>query len=295
MNILVFGGNGFLGLEIEKEMINSNHTFFSASRNAVSGYKVDISNFEGFNKLPNDFFDVVINCATILPGGSLLDNDYLNAIYNTNILGTQNICRWVSTQNTIKKIINCSTLVVVNKPWDYNLKEDAATYPKGDHVLYCSSKLMQELIVDTFATKNDIDFVNVRFSAIYGESMPKSGILWALYQQAMTNKCIKIVNGNKVSFDFINVTDAAEVLVTSIDSDKSRGILNAASGIETSLLELATIIRSNCSEEVTIENEDQNDFVSNRSKINVEKLNQIINTDSFISLNEGINQIFKLW
>lgn len=295
MNILVFGGNGFLGLEIQKEMINSNHTFFSASRNAVSGYKVDISNFDDFNSLPNDFFDVVINCATILPGGNLLDNNYLNKIYSTNILGTQNVCKWITTQKTIKKIINCSTLVVVNKPWDYNLTEDAATYPKGDHVLYCSSKLMQELIVDTVATKNNINFVNVRFSAIYGESMPKSGIVWALYQQAQNNNLIKVSNANKVSFDFINVTDAARILVASIDSEKSEGILNAASGVETSLFELASIVKKHTSELVVIENEDQADFDSNRSKINVDKLNQIISTSSFVSMDEGVNQIFKSW
>jgi dTDP-4-dehydrorhamnose reductase len=28
MNILVFGGNGFLGLEIEKVLKNANHVFF---------------------------------------------------------------------------------------------------------------------------------------------------------------------------------------------------------------------------------------------------------------------------
>ena len=295
MNILVFGGSGFLGFEIEKELKNTNHVFFASSRNAVSGYKVDIGNFDEFDNLPNNFFDVVINCATILPGGNLLDNNYLNKIYNTNILGTQNICKWITTQKSIKKIINCSTLAVVNKPWEYNLTEEAATYPKGDHVLYCSSKLMQELIIDTVATKNNIDFVNVRFSAIYGENMPKSGVVWALYQQAKNNNSIKIVNGNKVSFDFINVTDAARILVACINSKKREGILNAASGVETSLFELALIVKKHTSESVVIENEDQTNFTSNLSKVDVTKLNQIIDTTSFISLKDGINQIFKLW
>jgi UDP-glucose 4-epimerase len=295
MNILVFGGNGFLGLEIEKMLKNFNHNFFSVSRNSDFGYKVDISKIDEFATLPNDFFDVVINCATILPGGDLLDNNYLTKIYSTNILGTQNICKWVTTQKSIKKIINCSTLAVVNKPWDYNLTEEVVTYPKGDHVLYCSSKLMQELIVDTVATKNNIDFVNIRFSAIYGETMQKSGIVWALHQQAKNNNSINIVNGNKISFDFINVKDAARIIVRSIDSEKSRGVLNAASGIETSLFELALIIKKNISKSVLIENEDKPNFTTNRSKIDVTKLNKIIDTSSFVDLNDGINQIFKLW
>lgn len=295
MNVLVFGGRGFLGLEIEKVLKKTSHKFFSASRNSDSGYKVDISKIEEFDNLPNDFFDVVINCATILPGGNLLDNDYLNQIYRTNILGTQNICRWINNQKSIKKILNCSTMVVVNKPWSYNVTEDTATYPKGDHVLYCSSKLMQELIIDTFATKNNILFLNLRFSAIYGQMMPKYGIIWSLYQQVINNNLIKIFNGNKVSFDFIDVKDAARILVTAMDSEKSTGILNAASGVETSLFQLASIIKKNTNESVVIENEDQPNFVSNFSKINVEKLKKIIDTTGFVNLNEGINQIFKMW
>lgn len=295
MNVLVFGGNGFLGLEIEKELKNTNYFFFSAARNTLNKYQIDISNYKEFYILPNDFFDIVINCATVLPGGNILDNDYLNKIYNTNILGTQNICKWITTQKSVKKIINCSTLVVVNKPWTYNLTEDAPTYPVGNHVLYCGSKLMQELLVDTVARNYNIEFVNVRFSSIYGNNMPQGGIIWALFQQAKNNNLIKILNGNMVSFDFINVKDAAKTLITLIESKNINGILNVASGVETSLLELASIVKNNSSESVLIENEDQVGFISNRSKIDVAKLNEIIKTDSFVPLNEGINQIFKLW
>ena len=125
--------------------------------------------------------------------------------------------------------------------------------------------------------------------------MPKSGVIWALYQQVKNNNSIKIVNGNKVSFDFINVTDAARILVACINSEKREGILNAASGVETSLFELALIVKKNASESAVIDNEDQTNFASNLSKVDVTKLNQIIDTTSFISLNDGIDQIFKLW
>jgi UDP-glucose 4-epimerase len=295
MNVLVFGGNGFLGMELEEEFKNNNYNFFSASRNTHSGYKLDISNFEEFANLPLDFFDVVINCASILPGESMLDNDYLNKVYSTNILGTQNICKWIASQKSIKRIINCSTLVVVNKPWDYYLTEEATTYPTGEHVIYCSSKLMQELIVDTFAKKYNIDFLNVRFSSIYGKEMPKNGIIWTLYQQCINNNFIKITNGNKVSFDFINVKDAARILVAAIEVENTNRILNAASGVETSLLELASIVKKNISESIEIENKDHDDFTFNLSKINVTKLNQMINSGSFLSLDEGIKQVFKVW
>lgn len=295
MNILVFGGNGFLGKEIEKQLRNSDLVFFSASRNAGSGYIIDISNFDSFTVLPMNFFDIVINCATILPGGNYLDNDYLERIYQTNILGTQNICKWIATQKSIKKIINCSSLAVVNKPWDVDLNEKALTYPKGDHVLYCSSKLMQELIIDTFAAKHNLAFYNVRFSAIYGEDMPKNGIIWTLHQQIVKNNIIKIHNGNIVSFDFINVIDAANILISIIDSNVENGIINAASGVETTLYELSTILRNATAKSVVIENVDHENVHPNRAVINISKLQPFINTEEFISLEKGINQILLQW
>lgn len=294
MNVLVFGANGFLGKALQKSIEKEGHAFFGASRNIETGYKIDISKYEDFLCLPQNYFDVVINCATILPGGNFLDSNYLNEIYETNILGTQNICKWISNQKQIKKIINCSTLVVVNKPWAHKLTEETPTYPVGSHVLYCSSKLMQELIVETTANQFEIDFVNIRFSAIYGNNMPKKGIIWNLYNQAKNQKEINIVNGNKVSFDFINVIDAANI-ITALLKNNSKGILNVASGVETSLYQLATIIKNNVDKSITIINKEEELSVPNRAVISIEKLNSIIETKKFIDLDNGINQLVMIW
>lgn len=294
MNVLVFGANGFLGKVLQESIQKEGHVFFGASRSTESGYKIDISKYEDFLCLPQNYFDIVINCATILPSGNFLDSNYLNKIYETNILGTQNICKWISSQKQIKKIINCSTLVVVGKPWAHKLTEEAPTYPTGNHVLYCSSKLMQELIVETTANQFEIDFVNIRFSAIYGSNMPKTGIIWNLFNQAKNQKEINIVNGNKVSFDFINVIDAANI-VTALLKNSSSGILNAASGVETSLYELATIVKNSVNESITIINNEEELSTPSRAVISVEKLNSIIDTKKFIDIKKGVNQLVTIW
>ena len=295
MNILIFGGNGFLGAELKKQFSKTSHTCITVSRNSPVGHKVDISRISEFSILPVNFFDIVINCATILPGGEYLDNDYLNKIYKTNILGTQNICKWISSQKSIKKLINCSTLAVVNRPWVHDMNEDAATYPTGNHVLYCSSKLMQELIINTTCTELNLNFLNIRFSSIYGENMDKSGIIWNLYNQARLNNEIKLINGNIISYDFISVTDAANIICMAVELDIEGGILNAASGRETSLFDLACVVNNNLPKSVTIRNEDLNISDTNFSIINITKLTQLMNTGDFISLDEGINKLLKVW
>ncbi len=294
MNILVFGGNGFLGRELKGLLGNTTHNFYSASRNKNSNFKIDVSNFYEFANLPIDFFDVIVNCASVLPGGDLLDNDYLNDIYKSNILGIQNICKWVLNQKSIIKLINCSTLAVINKPWDYNLSESAMTYPKGNHVLYCSSKLMQELFIDTFASKYNIDFVNLRFSAIYGENMPKQGVIWSLYLQGVQDGLIKVKNGSNISFDFIYVTDAARIILEVIEN-KCDKILNAASGNEVTLFQLASFIADNISRKVFVENEDVFDSEVNFSRVSVVNLKKIIDTDNFLPFKVGLKRLINKW
>ena len=128
--------------------------------------------------------------------------------------------------------------------------------------------IQQILLLSIYGIKHDkkskiyinvvqtVNFLNVRFSSIYGERMDKSGIIWNLQQQAASNSFIKITNGNKVSFDFINVIDAAIILILAIESNKCKGILNAASGIETTLFQLALIIKKYSPTDVKIINED---------------------------------------
>ncbi|MCX8531508.1 NAD-dependent epimerase/dehydratase family protein [Chryseobacterium luquanense] len=294
MKVLIFGGNGFLGNSLCALLEKKEVEYYTVSRSDQrSSYNLDISDINQFAQLPLDFFDTVINCATILPGGNFLDNEYLEKIYKTNILGTQNICKWINTQDSIKKIINCSTLVVVNKPWPVNLSEESATYPSGNHVLYSSSKLTQELLFKTFADSKNISLSQIRFSALYGETMSWSGVICNLIDQARRDKKISLKNASKVTADFLHVDDASAIIFSLLHSNLE-GIVNGAAGTETSILDLANIVRDCLDENIEIENHVDPDFEENRSQIDVSKLEKIISTKTFIDLKNGIKKIINV-
>jgi len=294
MKVLVFGGNGFLGNSLTSILKKEGMECFTVSRSdKKSNYNLDISNYQEFSRLPLDYFDAIVNCATVLPGGNYLDNEYLEKIYKTNILGTQNICKWIETQQSVKKIINCSTLVVVAKPWPLHLSEDEATYPSGNHVLYCSSKLTQELLFKTFATSKNISLSQIRFSALYGETMNWSGLICNLIDQAKKYKKISLKNASKVTADFLYVDDASKIIVATLREDLD-GVINGASGKETSILELAEIIASQFDETIEIENKEEEGFIDDRALVSVKKLEKIIDTKTFLDLKEGIQKMMKL-
>lgn len=294
MKVLIFGGNGFLGNALTSLLYEMGFEYCTVSRSdSKSSYNLDISDFEEYSKLPNNFFNIVINCATILPGGNYLDNDYLEKIYKTNILGTQNICKWIDGQSSVTKIINCSTLVVVAKPWPLNLTEEEFTYPSGNHVLYCTSKLTQELIFKTFASAKKIVLSQIRFSALYGETMAWNGVICNMIDQAKENKKIILKNGSKVTVDFLHIDDAAKIILATINSDYN-GILNGASGNEVSILELANIIARSFIDTVEIVNIEEENINENRSLISIDKLKKIIDTSLFVNLSDGIQKMTDL-
>jgi UDP-glucose 4-epimerase len=295
MKILIFGSSGFLGKELTKLLRNSGYECFTVSRSSIeTDFVVDISKFHDFYNLPKEFFNVIINCATILPGGDYLDNDYLDKIYKTNILGTQNICKWINQQKSIRKIVNCSTLVVVDKPWPINLSEDANTYPTGKHVLYSFSKLAQELFFTTYVSNNNIVLSQIRFSALYGENMNSGGIINTLINQLKSSNIIKLTNAQKVNADFLYVDDAAKIILATINNDY-HGILNGATGVETSILHLAEIIKKHFNDEsIQIENSESMDFIhEDRAVISVEKLSKIVDVNNFTTIDEGIKKMLS--
>lgn len=293
MRVLLFGASGFLGNSLSEVFDQKEIEFHTVSRNnKASSYNLNISDSNQFSILPLNFFEVIVNCATILPGGSFLDNKYLDDIYKTNILGSQNICNWIDKQESIKKIVNCSTLAVVNKPWPLKLTEEASTYPTGNHVLYSSSKLLQELLFQTFATSKKISISHIRFSALYGEKMHWSGLICSLIDQAKQNKKIILSNASKVTADFLYIKDAANIILSVLENN-FEGVINAANGKETSILDLAKIIKEQFEETIEIYNQEDNDFDENRSFIDISKLKKIIDTDSFLKLEVGIKRLIE--
>ena len=244
MSYLVFGAGGFLGSTLLNLLEQAGEEVWGTRRSAGERtYGLDISKQEQF-KVIDVVPDVVINCASALPDASRKFNDpeYLRLLHETNVIGGANIMNWVASAG-VKRVINCSTLVVVNKPWPVPLKEEADTYPLGAHVGYSASKLAQELVMSSIADASQIDLLHLRISALYGPQMKEGGILTKLLKQAAAGEPISLTNGNKVSFDFLHVDDAASIIyhLSKVEAWQDR-VINLASGEEVSLLALAELL-----------------------------------------------------
>ncbi|MBD0298626.1 MAG: NAD(P)-dependent oxidoreductase [Flavisolibacter sp.] len=291
MKYIVFGAGGFLGKKLAGYLREQGDEVIAVVHKQPASYNVDITAADSFQSL-NGITDasIVINCASFLPDASLPVNDvvYLKNLFETNVIGAINILNFAAQKN-IKRVINCSTLAVVNKPWPVPLKETDAIYPKGTHIGYCLSKLSQELIMNEVAIRAGVAVLHLRLSALYGPGMKWQGIMPMLIDKALKNETIQLTNAQKVSFDFLFIDDLLHIIRhLSQTTEWKECIINVASGEEVFLRDLAEIIirQTNSSSSMEFYTNDQ---VFSRSVVDISLLKSMLkNQFSFTSIKDGI-------
>lgn len=133
---------------------------------------------------------------------------------------------------------------------DYELK--AIPTDEGSKVnpmsIYASTKLAQENLVQNICNSLDISSIIFRFQNVYGPGQslnnPYTGILSIFSKRIRHGKKIMVFEDGKESRDFIYIDDLIEILVRSINIKTSRSeIVNVGTGIGTTILEVATILK----------------------------------------------------
>lgn len=294
MNYLIFGAGGFVGKNLAAYLSAKRHKVYVVQRKEGNGFSVDVTSqvsFQVLNKI-NDV-DIIINCASVLPDGKkgVNDADYLKLLFDTNVIGGINILNFAASKN-IKRVLNCSTLSVVNKPWPVPLDEKSVAYPAGIHAGYCVSKLAQELLMNEAVKKAGIELLHLRLSSLYGWGMKWDGILPFLIEKAERGEKISVTNGKKVSFDFLQINDLVKIIeIISQLPDWPDKVLNTASGEEIFLSDLAQqVVQATCS---SSQIEDiSSDGVLSRAVIDTALLKKYVsNSISMTPLQKGIKEL----
>ena len=288
-SIAIFGANGFLGSHL-CNTLKEEYNVISISRSGEADYLVDITKKEDFSCLKISP-EIVINCATYLPGGDFWEESDLKSVFEVNFWGSYNIAKWIKENTSVNYVINISTLAVINKPWELNLKEDSQAYPFSSHQGYCISKLNQELIFNALSSSSNVKVCNARISALFGKEMKWNGVLPIFIDNLLNNKEIRVNNGNLVSADFLDVRNASKMIEALLPLEKE-GIINIASGREVFLNELinllVNIIPTTSSK--IIENNNSNGK-ENRSLINVDKIKTLIDFSTLHPLEDSLKDI----
>jgi nucleoside-diphosphate-sugar epimerase len=238
MKVALFGANGFLGGAVTHELVAAGHTVTSVGRQQVALERDDAA--EALSRLDIEA-DVVINCIARVPAARDTLDD-APSMFAVNAVGASHVAQWAASRGA-RRLVHVSTLVVVQRPWPTPLTEDSPTYPLGPVAGYAASKLAGELMCQSVASRAGMTCTVLRLAALYGPRMPWTGVLPTFVDQALADRRLTVTSGGHA--DFLHISDAAGALARAAEGEFT-GVVNVASGVETSLVHLAEAVLKAC-------------------------------------------------
>ncbi len=157
--------------------------------------------------------------------------------------GTYNVLEAAVTHG-VRKVVAASSASV------YGLAESFPTdeqhHPYANDTLYGAAKTFNEGLLRSFHAMSDLDYVALRYFNVYGPRMDIHG----LYTEVLVRWMERIEAGTpplilgdgSQTMDFVFTRDVARANLVAALADVDEGVFNVASGVETSLLELARLL-----------------------------------------------------
>jgi UDP-glucose 4-epimerase len=157
--------------------------------------------------------------------------------------GTFNVIE-AAQQAGVRKIVASSSASV------YGLAEQFPTterhHPYNNDTFYGAAKVFNEGMLRSFHSMYGLDYVGLRYFNVYGPRMDIFGVytevLIRWMERIESGQAPLILGDGTQTMDFVHVADIARANILAAQADVTDDVFNVASGVETSLKELAAAL-----------------------------------------------------
>jgi UDP-glucose 4-epimerase len=163
---------------------------------------------------------------------------------DVNIRGMQNLMEACRYQG-VKKVVFSSSVGVYGAVGDEANSEASPLRWSGMQpgvIIYCASKIMGEGIGRLYQQKHGIDFLGLRYSAIYGERLHRRALdatrMVEAYEAVRAGRAPIIDGDGSGVQDYVYVGDVARANLLGMESDAKDTAVNIVSGVDTSQREI---------------------------------------------------------
>ncbi len=254
MNILITGGAGFIGSHTCERFINAGHRVtiadnlssgnlanLGAVANEINFLELDVSDYERINDACRNT-QAVLHLAAVSSVVRSIDRPI--ETNRVNIGGTINVIEACRRQ-AVRRLILASSAAVYGDSQQLPFSEDSQTRPFSP---YGWQKLTGEYYGSFYSMLSGTEFLALRYFNAYGPrqdpASPYSGVLSIFAHRAKKKQPLTVYGDGGQTRDFIHVSDIAEVNLKAAEAAwPLPGIINVATGSETSINEAASIIQ----------------------------------------------------
>ena len=309
MKILVTGGLGFIGHRVVKLLQESHHVSLYDSlttygvvdhkemewlhnerKKGIVGQKI-IGDIRDYDLLRKTFFidrpDVVIHLASF-PRAKVVDADPVmgSEVMVNALLKILAECKL----NNVRRFVFVSSSMVYGDFKD-QVTEEALCYPQGT---YANLKYTGELLVKDFCRNNDIEFVIVRPSAVYGPLDVADRVVAKFLTNAIKGEPL-IVKGADELLDFTYVEDIAYgITLAATQPIAANNIFNITRGASHTLLEAARLIVNIVGSDSAIITKNKDKNFPSRGALSINKAHNLLDYTPTFNIEEGFG-IYYDW
>lgn len=286
--ILVTGGAGFIGSHIVESLVASGAEVivfdnFSSGKienlervkHDIEIIRGDILNYNSLLKACKDI-EIISHQAAQLEIFKCIENPIEDL--RTNTIGTLNVLN-AAKENKVEKVINASSACVYGEAKEVPETEET---PLNPNWAYGVSKLSAEKYCKIYQDFYSIPIVSLRYGIVYGEREWFGRVLTIFIKRVINNEPPVIFGDGKQTRDFVYVGDVVKLHNLCVEKNEANGkIFNVATGIGTTINELASIVIKCSGKKMEVLYEDLaegafSEYVSGRRRIPAELKTMIL-------------------
>jgi UDP-glucose 4-epimerase len=308
-SVLVTGGAGFIGSHVADVFLARGYTvdvldnFSSGRRENVDSrvrlHELDIRSPEAAALVSRTPFDAIVHLAAQIDVRKSVADPVTDA--TINICGTLNLVEALrqSGRGARTRFVFTSTGGALYG--DFVDPPNVESYPKDPESPYGIAKLSVEYYLAYYGRVHGLDAAVVRFANVYGPRQDphgEAGVVAIFCGRILDGRPLSVFGDGSQTRDYVFVGDVAEATFLAATHSLPRPerldarAFNVGTGVETSVTELARVLRRVARSEVAVEHLPKRPGEQQRSVVSVAKAGSLLAWRPQASLEEGLSRTF---
>jgi len=211
--------------------------------------------------------------------------------------GTFNVLQ-ACVQEGVQKVVSASSASVYGLAEEFPTTE--AHHPYNNRTLYGAAKVFNEGLLRSFSEMYGLNYTALRYFNVYGPRMD----IYGAYTEVLIRWMDRIASGQpplifgdgNQTMDFIYIEDIARANILAAESDVTDEVFNIASGVETSLKELAAALLEVMKSDLSVEyGPERKVNPVSRRLADVGKARRMLGFEARVPLEEGLSRLVQWW
>jgi UDP-glucose 4-epimerase len=211
--------------------------------------------------------------------------------------GTFNVLE-AAVKAKVKKVVAASSASVYGMAEEFPTTE--SHHPYGNRTIYGAAKTFNEGLLRSFYEMYGLDYVALRYFNVYGPRMD----IYGVYTEVLIRWMDRIIAGQaplifgdgKQTMDFVYIEDIARSNILAAKANVTDEVFNIASGVETSLNELAYSLAKVMGSDLQPEHHAERKVNPVQRRLSdVKKAKELLGFEAEVSLEEGLRRLVQWW